>query len=140
MIDPQPATADVGAKLPPIEFGPITRTMLALYAGASGDHNPIHIDIDMAKRSGVPDVFAHGMLSFGVLSRCASNWAGMKRLRSFSARFVSITHVNDIINCSGIVVERYDEDGETRLRIAMEARAQDGRTTLKGEAIVAVGA
>ena len=28
---------------PTSEHAPITRTMLALYAGASGDHNPIHI-------------------------------------------------------------------------------------------------
>lgn len=132
------AKAGVGTSLPTLEFGPVSRTMLALYAGASGDHNPIHIDIDMAKRSGMPDVFAHGMLSFGALSRVASGWAGIDRLRGFSARFVSMTQVHDIISCSGTVVERYDEEGELRLRIEMEARAQDGRVTLSGEAIVAV--
>ena len=36
---------------PTSEHAPITRTMLALYAGASGDHNPIHIDIDFAKKA-----------------------------------------------------------------------------------------
>ena len=38
---------------PTSEHAPITRTMLALYAGASGDHNPIHIDIDFAKKAGL---------------------------------------------------------------------------------------
>ena len=28
---------------------PISRTTLALFAGASGDHNPIHIDLDFVK-------------------------------------------------------------------------------------------
>ncbi|MBU2704299.1 acyl dehydratase, partial [Sporomusaceae bacterium BoRhaA] len=49
------------------EFPPITRHRLALYCGASGDHNPIHVDIDFAKAAGFPDVFAHGMLVMGYL-------------------------------------------------------------------------
>ena len=39
------------------------RATLALFAGASGDHNPIHIDLDVARSAGLDDVFAHGMLS-----------------------------------------------------------------------------
>ncbi|WP_066112091.1 MaoC/PaaZ C-terminal domain-containing protein [Blastomonas sp. CCH2-E1] len=129
----------IGDALPPITFGPITRTMLALYAGASGDHNPAHIDSDFAKKAGLPDVFAHGMLSFGGLTRIVTQWAGIERLRSFGARFVSMTQVHDLIAFSGRVVERFEADGETRLRISLVAAAQDGRQTLLGEAIVAAG-
>ncbi|MEY3721714.1 MAG: hypothetical protein RL618_2233, partial [Pseudomonadota bacterium] len=39
----------VGDTLPPLTLPPVDRTMLALFAGASGDHNPIHIDIDFAR-------------------------------------------------------------------------------------------
>ena len=56
-------TVQVGDALPPLQLPPVDRTTLALFAGASGDHNPIHIDIDFARRAGMPDVFAHGMLS-----------------------------------------------------------------------------
>ena len=49
-------------------FRAITRTTLALYAGASGDHNPMHIDIDFAKKAGFPDVFAQGMLVMALCS------------------------------------------------------------------------
>ena len=66
---PDLAALTPGHVLPGLNFGPITRTTLALYAGASGDHNPAHIDSDFAKAAGLPDVFAHGMLSFGVLAR-----------------------------------------------------------------------
>lgn len=127
----------VGHALPETQFGPITRTTLALYAGASGDHNPVHIDSDFARRAGLPDVFAHGMLSFGALAQVVTRWAGIERLRSFGARFVSITQVNDLITCRGQVTERFEENGETRLRVAITATAQDGRQTLAGEAIVA---
>ena len=129
-------TVQVGDKLPEIVFGPITRGMLALYAGASGDHNPIHIDSDVAKKAGMPDVFAHGMLSFGVLARVPATWAGVGRLKSFSARFVSMTQVHDLITCGGEIVERFEDNGKPLARIALTAIAQDGRKTLTGEAVV----
>ena len=64
----------VGSEIPALELAPITRFTLALYAGASGDHNPIHIDSDFAKKAGMPDVFAHGMLSMAYLGRMLTNW------------------------------------------------------------------
>jgi acyl dehydratase len=132
------ATATVGTELPAVEFGPITRAKLALYAGASGDHNPVHIDLDFARKAGLNDVFAHGMLSFGVLSQVVTRWAGIGRLREFGARFVSITNVHDVVRCTGTVTERFEANGEQRLRIAVVATAQDGRQTLVGDAVIAL--
>ena len=39
----------VGDKIPDLLIEPITRPALKLYADASGDFNPIHIDSDYAK-------------------------------------------------------------------------------------------
>jgi acyl dehydratase len=136
---PDPAVLSAGQVLPGLEFGPITRTTLALYAGASGDHNPAHIDIDFAKAAGLPDVFAHGMLSFGVLARAVTARVGAGRLREFGARFVSITQVHDSIDCRVSVGEEFVEDGERRLRLQVSAVAADGRETLVGDAVVAIG-
>jgi len=133
-----PGSAEVGATLPEVTFGPVSRATLALYAGASGDHNPAHIDLDFAKQAGLPDVFAHGMLSFGVLTRVVTQWAGIAALREFGARFVSITQVHDEVTCRATVIERYELDGEQRLRLAVVATAQDGRETLRGDAVVAL--
>jgi acyl dehydratase len=138
MAEKARSDAKVGDQLPSLVFGPITRAKLALYAGASGDHNPIHIDIDMAKASGLPDVFAHGMLSFGVLARVPKSWGGQENLRSFGARFVSMTQVHDVITCAGEITEISSVDGEKQARVALTATAQDGRKTLTGEAIVAL--
>jgi hypothetical protein len=41
---------NVGDTLPPLELPPLSRATLALYAGASGDHNPMHIDLDFRSR------------------------------------------------------------------------------------------
>lgn len=128
----------VGNEIPALELPPISRTTLALYAGASGDHNPIHIDSDFAKQAGLPDVFAQGMLSMAYLGRMLTNWQPQAKLRKFGNRFAKMTQLQDVITCSGTVVELIDQDGETLARCDIVASNSSGQQTLLGEALVAV--
>ncbi len=128
----------VGSVIPSLALPPISRTTLALYAGASGDHNPIHIDIDFAKKAGMPDVFAHGMLSMAYLGRMLTNWQPQSQLRKFGNRFATITQLRDVITCSGTVVELIEHNGETLARCEIQAAKADGEQTLVGEALVAL--
>jgi acyl dehydratase len=128
----------VGSEIPALELPPISRYTLALYAGASGDHNPIHIDSDFAKSAGMPDVFAHGMLSMAYLGRMLTNWQPQAQLRKFGNRFAAITQLQDAITCSGKVVEMIEQNGETLARCEIQAVKADGEQTLVGEALVAV--
>tara|TARA_B100001013_G_scaffold248226_1_gene153911 strand:+ start:3564 stop:3977 length:414 start_codon:yes stop_codon:yes gene_type:complete len=95
--------ASVGDKIPDLVIEPITRSTLALYAGASGDHNPMHIDLDFAKEAGMKDVFAHGMLIMAYLGRAVTNIVPQSNLKNFNVRFSSITNIGDILTCSGEV-------------------------------------
>lgn len=127
-----------GTELPPLEVAPISRTTLALFAGASGDHNPIHIDIDAAKAAGFDDVFAHGMLSMAYLGRLVTSWVPQSRLRALSTRFTAITPVLAQPTCSGTVTGVEEVDGEKRATIDVKITLADGTVTLSGEAVVAV--
>ena len=129
---------EAGTRIPSLELAPISRHTLALYAGASGDHNPIHIDSDFARAAGMPDVFAHGMLSMAYLGRMLTRWQPQARLRKFGTRFTAITQVHDVVTCSGQVVEIFEEGGETLARCAIQAATSDGTQTLVGEALVAL--
>ena len=111
-----PGEIAVGDELEPVEKPPISRTTLALFAGASGDHNPIHIDIDFARAAGMPDVFAHGMLVMAYLGQVLTNFRPQAALRSFTVRFGAITHLGDEIRCSGMLEEIYEEGNEQRAR------------------------
>lgn len=128
----------VGDELKAFSTAPISRHALALYCGASGDHNPIHVDLDFARKAGMPDVFAHGMLSMAYLGRLLTNWVPQKALRSYGVRFAAITHVADVITCAGKVVEKFEQDGEKRIRVELTTTNQDGEIKLKGEAVVAL--
>lgn len=129
-------TPKAGATLEPLQLSPVDRATLALYAGASGDHNPIHIDIDAAHRAGLPDVFAHGMLSMAWLGRLITRWMPQQRLREFKARFTSVTQIGDIVVCSGQVLEEFERGGERFLRLEIRSATHKGNTTILGEALV----
>jgi acyl dehydratase len=128
----------VGDQLRPLTTEPISRLMLALYAGASGDHNPIHVDIDFARKAGMKDVFAHGMLSMAYLGRLLTDWVPQSALRGYTVRFAAITQVGDSITCSGTVLEKFEQDGERRVRLQVSTVNQDGEVKLTGEALVAL--
>ncbi|HWO60501.1 MAG TPA: MaoC/PaaZ C-terminal domain-containing protein [Umezawaea sp.] len=122
----------VGTALPPLVLPPISRTTLALFAGASGDTNPIHVDLDVARSAGLDDVFAHGMLSMAYLGRLLTGWAPGGRLRSWRVRFTAITPVLSSPRCEGVVTAV--DDGVATVEVSV--RLEDGTTTLRGTALV----
>jgi len=122
----------VGMELPLLPIDPISRKTLALFAGASGDHQPSHIDIDAAKAKGRDDVIAHGMLMMAYLGRMLTNWVPQEKLRSYKARFVAITPVHAEPTCRGRIVAIEDELATLELSISLA----DGTVVLRGEAVV----
>jgi acyl dehydratase len=131
---PSTQTITTGQILPALRLPPITRTTLALFAGGSGDHNPIHVDLDVARSAGLDDVFAHGMLSMAYLGLLLTDWVPQERLRSFRVRFAAITPVHAQPTCTGRVVSI--ADGVARIDLAVTLA--DGTVTLTGEASVAL--
>lgn len=119
----------VGEKIPDLVIEPVTRSTLALYAGASGDHNPIHIDLDFARKAGMNDVFAHGMLIMAYLGRAITNIAPQSSLRNFNVRFSSITNVGNVLTCSGQVKKIYNHDNK-RL-VVLDLMVADGTGDIK---------
>ena len=124
----------VGDALPPLQLPAVNRHMLALFAGASGDHNPIHVDIDFARRAGMPDVFAHGMLGMAWLGRLLTQWVPQAQLRRFDVRFQGITHLGHQIRCQGVVAEKLVDS--RCVRVELQSVNQYGQVRIAGEAIV----
>jgi acyl dehydratase len=121
-----------GEDLPQMRFPPISRLQLALYCGGSGDHNPIHVDTDFARRAGMPDVFSPGMLSMAFMGRLMSSLVPQSRVTAFSARFLDITWVGDEITATARVAAI---DPDTRsVRLDLRCVDQDGRITMTGQA------
>jgi acyl dehydratase len=129
---------EVGTELPPLRIRTISRTTLALFAGSSGDHNPMHIDLDVAKSAGLEDVFAHGMLSMAYLGRLLTDWVPQHAIRSYSVRFAAITPVLAKPTATGKVTAIEEIGGERRATLELAVTLADGTVTLTGDAVVAL--
>jgi acyl dehydratase len=131
-------TLTVGAALPALNIPPISRSTLALFAGASGDINPIHLDHELAKSAGMDDVFAQGMLSMAYLARLLTDLVPQEQIRSYGVRFAAITPVKGQPTCTATVTSIEEVDSEQRATLALVVALADGTTTLTGDAVVAL--
>ena len=127
----------VGDEIPALKIPPVSRHTLALYCGASGDHNPIHVDLDYAKSAGLDDVIAHGMLSAGYLARMLTDWVPQSSIRSINNRFTAMTHIGDSVTCTGKVVEKFEKGNEKLVRLEMQAHTPEAQTII-AEAVIAL--
>lgn len=124
-----------GAVAPARVFGPITRTDIVRYAGASGDFNPIHHDEDYARRVGYPTVFSMGMLQAAMLATYATDWLGAETIRRFEVRFQEQVWPGDTITCSGVVTSVVPETDAVRILVDLSAVRQTGGVAIRGTAI-----
>ena len=128
----------IGDRIPSLQKQAITRTTLALFAGASNDHNPMHIDIDFAKKAGFDDVFAHGMLVMAYLGQVVTNWVPQTQMRAFSTKFKSITNLGDELLCEGVISEKIESTSENIIKLNLSVTNQHGDVKLEGAATIAL--
>lgn len=129
-------TIRIGDALTPLELPPLNRLTLALYCAASGDHNPIHVDIDYARdNAGLEDVIGHGTLTMAWLGRLLGQWVPQDQVRGFNTRFTSPLHIGDRVSCRGTVVEKI-AGVENLVRVELQAQNEKGTVLATGEAMV----
>ena len=129
---------NVGDELPELTMRPITRTILALYAGASGDHNPIHIDQDYAKKFGLSDVIAHGMLVMSYLGQAITNQVKQSSITEYGVKFSSMTRIGDTLTCKGTVIDVRQTDTGKWLKIELKVIDQNNDEKLIGFSKIAL--
>jgi acyl dehydratase len=67
----------------------VTRADLVAYAEASGDHNPIHQDEEVARSVGLPGVIAHGMYTMALAARAVADWYPGAEVVSLGCKFTA---------------------------------------------------
>ncbi|MDE3205034.1 MAG: MaoC family dehydratase N-terminal domain-containing protein [Acidobacteriota bacterium] len=117
----------------------ITRTQIVMYAGASGDYNPLHSDEVYATQvAGYPSIFAHGMLSMGATGRVLTDWFGVEALTHFGVRFVKQVWPGDTLTASARVSGVRQDAGSHLVDLAVETVNQDGAVVVTGTATARV--
>jgi acyl dehydratase len=128
------ATITAGAEAPVKEVT-LSRTDLVVYAGASGDFNPMHHDEIKAQAAGMPSVFGHGMFSMGFLGTALTDFVGIENLRAYSVRFVKQTWPGEVLRTK--VVVRSVEDGVATLDCSLENDKGEAKVSGEATAVIA---
>ena len=116
--------------------GPVTRTQIVRYAGASRDFNPMHHDEPLAQAEGMGGVFAHGMMSMAFLGQMVKDWCGHERMRKIKVRFMDLVRPGDTITCKGNITKKYQSEGKNLIEADIYAQNQKDVVVTRGSAII----
>ena len=126
----------VGSEITPLVKQPTTR-QLVMWAGASGDYNPIHYDKDFAQSRGLPGVIVPGQLVGNFLGQLITGWIGEQgRLSKLSCSYKSMNFPGEALTCRGRVSKKYVEHGEHYVECNLWVENEKGEKTVSGMAIV----
>jgi acyl dehydratase len=102
----------------------LDRMRLAYMTVAMRDPNPVHLEDEAARRSGLPSHIAHGTFAVAYLAATVSRLAGIDRLRELDVRLVAPVFGGDRLQTSGEV--------EAPDTVAVVASRQDGTVVARG--------
>jgi acyl dehydratase len=125
----------IGEEVTLATYGPLTRTDIVRYAGASGDFLPLHHDEQLAQSAGFPTIFAMGMFPASLLATCATDWLGATTIRSFRIRFKEQVWPGDVLHCTGSVTDvQTEQDGTSTVSVSLAARREAGGVAISSTA------
>jgi acyl dehydratase len=118
----------------PVRSHVLTRTDLVVYAGASGDYNPMHHDEVKAKQAGQPSVFGHGMFSMGLLGTALTDYVGIGNVRRFQVRFAKQTWPDEKLETKIVVTGKRTEGDEHLVDFDVRLLNAQGEEKVVGQA------
>jgi len=126
-----------GKPLPPV-VKQITQEKINLYAEASGDFNPIHVDESFAAKTPLGGTIAHGMLVLAYISEMMTlafgqSWFSQGKL---SVRFKAPARPGDTLSISGKIDSIEHKDGVSYVNCSLECLNQKDEAIVTGEAVV----
>jgi acyl dehydratase len=132
------ADVRVGEEIPALARV-VTREDVAAYAEAGGDHNPLHLDDDVARTAGFPGIIAHGMFTMGHLAAAVTAWCGdPAAVVRISAQFRAPVFMGEEIVAGGRVTSIDAEARTATLEtwVTVERDGADEAAIRKGQAVV----
>ncbi len=132
-VRPRFEDLEVGSEAPVVERL-LSRTDLVVYAGASGDFNPMHHDEVLATAAGMPSVFGHGMFSMGLLGTALTGWLGAGSLTRYRVRFSKQTWPGETLRTRVVVTGKRSEGMRRLVELECTLANSAGEVKVVGEA------
>ncbi|HEV8193871.1 MAG TPA: MaoC family dehydratase N-terminal domain-containing protein [Ktedonobacterales bacterium] len=132
------ARVPVGEPIPDLEKH-VTQEQIDAYADVSGDHNPIHVNPEVARAVGLEGTIAHGMLSMAFLGQLLTDWLVNSApkgswLARLKVRFQGMVRPGDTLTCHGVLAQ--SADGKQSANVWIDN--QRGERVITGDADLAL--
>jgi hypothetical protein len=140
---------DVGTEVTPISKIATTQK-LVMWAGASGDLNPLHYQDSFGQARGTGGVIVHGRLKAHWLVHLVENWIGEEgTIKKFSCQYRGMDRPRKMNTemayeegetwwCKGTVTKKYAQDSEHIVECDIWVENGKGEKTTPGKATVAL--
>ena len=123
---------DVGTKVSHMKT--VTETDIGMFAGVSGDFNPVHMCEEYAKKTLFGGRIAHGVIAIGLISAAMTKLPGLVIFLSDSNKFLAPVRIGDSITATAEVIKAKKDKGIITLKTA--CTNQKGETVVEGEWIL----
>lgn len=120
---------DVGTRVSHMKT--VTEADIVMFAGVSGDFNPIHTCEEYAKKTFFGGRIAHGVIAIGLISAAMTKLPGLVIFLSDSNRFLAPVKIGDSITATAEVIKAKKDKGIITLKVA--CTNQKGETVVEGE-------
>ena len=119
-----------------VSFGKtITEADVFAFAGITADFNPIHVNVEFAKKSFFGKRVAHGMLTASLINQTLTNLGGLGTIHlTQTVRFMAPVFIDDTVTVVSEVVGK--DSGKNRMTVKSTVTNQEGKTVLEGEALI----
>ncbi len=114
--------------------GPLTAIDLALFAAASGDHNPLHLDADVARAAGFDKPVVHGMLTMALAGRLFTYHFGPGCVQRLQTRFLGVVKLGESLHLTATRATPAEAGAALPARYTVQVRTPSGREVAAGEA------
>jgi 3-hydroxybutyryl-CoA dehydratase len=118
----------------------ITQERIDLYAKASRDFNPVHVDPEYAKNTPLGGTIAHGMLSLSYISEMMTILFNKYWLDtgSIDVRFKTPARPGDIVTVNGSIKKIEKDNDRTLFRCDVSCMNQNDEVIVTGETRVKI--
>jgi len=126
-----------GVELPELKKT-VTQQNINLYAQASQDFNPVHIDEEFARKTPLGGTVAHGMLILEYVSQMMTNAFGRKWLTGgrLNVRFKDAARPGNTISITGKVSKIETNDRQITIRCEIMGTNEKGAQIVIGDAVL----
>ena len=123
---------DIGFKVTHVKT--VTEADITLFAGVSGDFNPVHVCEEYAKKTLFGSRIAHGVIVLGLISAAMARLPGLVIFLGATDRFLAPVRIGDTITAMGKVIGVKKDKGIVTLKAS--CINQKGETVVEGEWMV----